>query len=123
MLSISNEGIIELSRGDYAEIPLFINQGNKLMPIRYCIIRDQGAVIHFGVRKLSESFDCASIKKMYNIRSDFTDQKDIIIKLVPEDTLKLSPGKYFYSVKVSRPSAGGYSMITAITDKPFIIKE
>lgn len=39
MFSISKNGIIELSRGDNIEIPLFINKGTPLEPIRYDLIK------------------------------------------------------------------------------------
>jgi hypothetical protein len=73
MLNISNEGIIEISRGDSVKIPLFINQGNKLNYIRYNILRDPGATIHFGVRRITESFECACIKKIYTAHSNFSE--------------------------------------------------
>ena len=49
MLTISRNGIIEINRGDYAEIPLFINQGDKNYPIRYSLLKDTKSTILFGI--------------------------------------------------------------------------
>lgn len=123
MLEISNNGIITLSRGDYAEIPLFINQGNKMYPIRYSLLKDPSASIVFAVMAPQQIFERALIKKLYNAKSSHTKQKDLIIVLEPKDTIGLQPGKYFYSVRINLMQHGHYCQKTIIPEKMFIIKE
>lgn len=49
MVEISNNGIITITRGDYIEFPLFINQGNQFYPIRYSILKDPSTTITFAI--------------------------------------------------------------------------
>lgn len=98
MFSISKNGIIELSRGDNIEIPLFINKGTPLEPIRYDLIKYPNTQIYFGLMFPGQQFENAVIKKKYT-RDNINDLGDIIIKIAPEDTIYLDPGKYFYEIK------------------------
>ena len=40
MFDISNEGNIQLIRGDSLSLALFINKGNELYPVRYDLTDD-----------------------------------------------------------------------------------
>lgn len=125
MLEISNNGIISINRGDYAEFPLFINQGNKMYPIRYSLIRDRknNSNVLFTVRSYNQTLQNASIRKTYNLNSPHSDQRDLIIVLKPEDTINLMPGKYFYSITLNLFQHGHYCQKTIIPEKLFFIKE
>ena len=69
MLEISNNGIITMSRGDYAEIPLFINQGNQMYPIRYSLLKDDKSTIAFAIMTPQQQFEQALIKKIYTSKT------------------------------------------------------
>lgn len=123
MIDISNNGIITITRGDYIEVPLFINQGNQMYPVRYSLTKDPSATVIFALMMPNQKFENAVIKKIYNINSHFTKQKDIWINFKPEDTINLKPGKYFYSVRINLMQHGHYCQKTIIPEKLFFIKE
>lgn len=123
MIQISNNGIITMNRGDYAEIPLFINQGNQFYPIRYSMAKDPSTTITFAIMLPNQSFETAMVRKTYSVNSKHTNQRDLIIQLVPEDTINLMPGKYFYSIKINMLQHGHYCQKTLIPEKMFFIKE
>lgn len=125
MIDISSNGIVTLTRGDYVEIPLFLNQGNKLYPIRYSLLKDNNeSFIQFFLMSADQSFDDPIIKKTYSTQSPHTSQRDLIIQIQPEDTLYLSPGKYYYSVRlIMKTPNGNYRTITVIPKRLFFIKE
>lgn len=124
MVEISPNGILTLTRGDYAEIPLFLNQGNKLYPIRYSLLRDDhSAFIQFFLMTADQSFEDAILKKTYTQESPHTSQRDVIIQIDPDDTIYLSPGKYYYSVRLILKVNGIYRNITVIPKRLFFIKE
>lgn len=123
MLTISRNGIIEINRGDYAEIPLFINQGDKNYPIRYSLTKDTKATVVFGIMTPQQTLNNAIVKKYYNNNSPHTSQKDLIIVLEPRDTLRLTPGKYYYSVDVNLQEHGETCSHTVIPKRIFIVKE
>ena len=98
MFTISRNGIIELSRGDNVDIPLFINKGTPLEPIRYNLFENSKTQIYFGLMIPGQYFENAIIRKKYT-KDDANEFGDVIIKFTPEDTIYLDPGKYFYEVK------------------------
>lgn len=124
MVEISSNGIVTLTRGDYLEVPLFLNQGNKLYPIRYSLLKHEPtSFIQFFLMTADQSFEDAIIRKTYTQSSAHTDQRDVIIQLDPEDTINLSPGKYYYSVRLIIKKEGQYCPITVIPKRLFFIKE
>ena len=123
MVEISNNGIITMVRGDYFEIPLFINQGNHLYPIRYSLLKDPNSTVTFAIMMPGQSFESAFIRKTYNVDSFHTSQHDLKIVLKPEDTLNVPPGKYFYSVRLNLFQHGHYCPRIIIPERMFFIKE
>ena len=55
--------------------------------------------VYFGVHLPNQPFEYSLIKKLFT-HTDVNDYGDVIVKLDPQDTLKMLPGKYFYSVKL-----------------------
>ena len=102
MVEISKNGIITITRGDYFEVPLFINQGDKLYPIRYELSKDSTTTIMFIVSAPNQGIENAIIRKIYTVNSPHTDQGDLIIGLTSEETITLPPGKYYYSIIMNR---------------------
>lgn len=59
------------------------------------ILSDQ---IYLGVMEPNQPFECAIIKKTYT-SENLNENGDVVIRLDPDDTVCLIPGKYFYQIK------------------------
>ena len=79
-------------------MPLFINKGTQLSPIRYNLFENPNTQIYFGLTLPGQFFENAIVRKKYT-KDDANELGDVIIKFTPEDTLYLDPGKYFYEIK------------------------
>lgn len=99
MFCISEDGIIELSRGDSVSLPLFINQGSKVNPSRYPL-RDTDT-IYFGICEPGKRFEDAVVRKKYTSDNwKLNSNGDLIISLKPTDTEFLEDGVYYYTIKL-----------------------
>lgn len=96
MLDISQNNRIMVTRGDTFSVPLFINQGTELKPIRY-VLKDQDK-IYFAIMRPNQPFECALVKKVYS-KENINEYGDIVIEIEHDDTRCLEPGKYFYQIK------------------------
>ena len=126
MFDISYDGIIRLSRGDTANITLFINQGTKIQPIRY-YLKDND-ILYFAISEPNQLFEDAIVKKIFTTEdSTFTDDGDLIIKINSIDTEYLRPGTYYYEVKLRtndvESDGNKYQVNTIISRRKFIIEE
>ena len=117
MYSISNNGIIVLTRGDTFSVPLFINNGTKFNLVRYNLLNHKNAKIYFGVMEPNQLFEHAIIKKRYDYE-DANENGDIIVQFKSSDTEYLVPGKYFYEVKLDH---GDCKIETIVPKTEFII--
>ena len=97
MLTINNN-IITMSRADTVEFSLFINSGTELEPQRYILTEND--VVYFALMQPNQPFELATIKRIYTYESDKTLEGDLIITLNSSDTEFLSPGLYYYSLKM-----------------------
>lgn len=124
MVEISNNGIISLNRGDQFEFPLFMNQGNKMYPIRYSLLKDLNlANVYFSITLPGQEFQNGLIRKAYSNKSPHNENGDIIISLTSQETMCLKPGKYFYSIKiVYNDSNGNQKIATIVPERMFIVK-
>lgn len=120
MYSISNNNFICLTRGDTFISPLFINQGNRMRPIRFSLKTHPNAEVYLGILEPNQPFEKALIRKKYNSESNINKYGDLVIELRPEDTEYLLPGKYFYQIKL-RLANGRIDTIVPKTE--FIIME
>lgn len=120
MVYISNNGFIKLSRGDSFEVPLFINNGTKILPIRYCIASHPNATVYLGVMEPNQPFEEAIIRKTYNYKSKINSNGDLMISFTPEDTEYLYPGKYYYSIKIEHD---GNNVDTIVPKTEFFIMD
>ena len=121
MIKISDNGIISMVRGDSAEFPLFINQGNRMYPIRYSMLRDQGSAVEFSLMTFDKGFEDAFFKKRYTSASPHTSQRDLIITFEPEDTFNIPPGKYFYSIRLITYKDGHYCIKPIVSKNMFFL--
>lgn len=107
MLSISQNKIISLSRGDSCKMPLFINNGTAIAPIRYNLNDHKEAVIYFSLMEPNRYFEQGFVKRVYNKDNwNLTKQGDLIIEFTPQDTMYIMPGKYFYEIKADLDGTG-----------------
>ena len=97
MLSMNNIGQIRLSRGDDCRFELLINQGTAIDPISY--ILEPSDEVFFGVMEPNQPFEYAILKKRYTA-ADLDSEGKLWITLLPQDTLCLLPGLYYYQIKV-----------------------
>lgn len=101
MLDISNNNIITMTRGDYVKIPLklFYSAHDKLTNINYYINKHDK--IYFAIMEHNQSFEDAIVKKVFSA-SDVRDDGSILVELEGIETEYLTPGEYFYQVKMLR---------------------
>ena len=98
MIDLSRNGIIEVNRGDSFELPLFINQGTDITPIRYNM-KNSNSEVYVGVMEPNQPFERAIVRKKYT-KNDINENGDIVVKFTSNDTTCLLPGKYYYQVKI-----------------------
>lgn len=115
-----NSKIIELTRGDSFRYPLFINVGSELCPQRY-LLKD-GDTVYFALMEPNQKFEDAILKKIYTFNDEETPEGDLIIKLNSMDTQYLSPGKYYYTIKIQF-SMSDLPVQTIIDNREFWILE
>lgn len=121
MLIIGNDGSIRVTRGDSFSATLFINRGTEFVPMRY-VVGDNDTV-YFGVMEPNQRFEDAIVRKSFNAKSVFNENKDLVISFEPKDTEYLLPGRYYYTVKLRRMNDDGtYRVDTLIPDRQFFIE-
>lgn len=120
MFDISRDNVISITRGDSAKFPLFINTGTELKPIRYVL--EEGDEVYLAIMQPNQYFENAIVKKKYT-DEDLNDHGDVLIKIRPEDTEQLIPGKYYYQIKSKLRTADGYEVHTVIKKTEFFIVE
>lgn len=121
MFNISYNGIITVNRGDSFKMPLFIDFGNALEPIRYTLTDND--IIYFGVMEPNQPFETALIRKKYTSK-DLNQNGDVVVEFTPKDTECVLPGKYYYQVKLQKFQPDGtYTVNTVIDKTQFFIME
>lgn len=126
MIDLSRNGIIEVNRGDSFELPLFINQGTDITPIRYNM-KNSNSEVYVGVMEPNQPFERAIIRKKYT-KNDVNENGDIVIKFSSNDTVCLLPGKYYYQIKIKLynnydNNKEDYNINTIVPMTQFIIVE
>lgn len=99
MFNIAYNGIITVTRGDSFTLPMLLNYGTNIEPLKYQM--SQKAVVYFAVMEPNQPFECALIKKKYT-SDDVDENGNVLIKFRPQDTQCVLPGKYYYQVKLQR---------------------
>ena len=122
MFDISNNFIITMTRGDYAETDLYINLGTELDPLIFNINNYPNSKVFFGIMEPNARFEDSIIKKTFT-KKDFNDDGlSLRIIFKPEDTEFLLPGIYYYTVKLLRFDDSGNEIVdTVIQKRKFIL--
>lgn len=100
MFTISKNGFVSITRGDSFKAPLFINGGTAMCPARLTLSRYPDANLYVGIMEPHQIFEEAIIRQIYTSKSEINRYGDVLIKLRPEETEYLLPGKYYYEVKL-----------------------
>ena len=122
MFRISDNGIISVNRGDSFELPLFINQGTSVEPMRY-VLKEKDELF-VAVMECDQPFETALIRKRYTI-NDLNTNGDVLVRFDHEDTVSVIPDQYYYQVKVRIYNEGRdtYDVHTVIPKTKFFIEE
>lgn len=97
MINISNNGIITIVKGDTIEVPVFINIGTEIEPVRYSL--KPGDKLFFSIMEPHQPFECAILRHTYTYL-DVNESRDVVVKLSYDDTAHLLPGEYYYEIKL-----------------------
>jgi hypothetical protein len=96
MLALSTIGQIRLTRGDSLDLPVTINQGTSMEPIKYDL-REYDEV-YFALMEPNQPWENAILKQKYTIEDLIDDE--LYIRFKPKDTMCLIPGLYYYQIKI-----------------------
>lgn len=120
--TLGNNNIVNLTRGDSFSVPLFLNKGTGLKPLRYVL--KEGDEVFLAIMEPNQQFENAILKKVYNT-DNLNKNGDVVIELEPEDTECLIPGKYFYQIKAKFIREGGKkpAVNTVVPKTEFWIEE
>ena len=151
MLTISNNGIITVNRGDDFSVPLFINQGTELAPVRYTLtgtdevylgvfsdnanyLLDTEETIIFTPEEEEEEDEITylgipEIDEYFSnalVRKTFTASNlnangDVLIKFTNNDTKFLLPGNYYYQIRAKITKDNQLYINTIVSKTPFIV--
>lgn len=90
---------IFMNRGDSGQFPLIINLGTPMNPIIHKL--DNNDTVYLAIEEPNQPFEDAIVKKVYAPGDRVLDANgDLIIKIKPDDTVALMPGKYYYEIKL-----------------------
>lgn len=123
MFNIAYNGIITVNRGDSFRLPMMLNYGTNLEPLKYQM--SQRSIVYFAVMEPNQPFEDALIKKKYTA-DDVDADGNIVIKFRPQDTQCVLPGKYYYQVKLQRFNSDNpedYEVDTVVDKTLFYILE
>ncbi len=120
MVNISKSQIISMNRGDTLSLPIFINAGTKIAPLRYNL--GSGDKVYVGISEPNQKFEHALIKKVYT-SDDVNEHGDPVLNLRPEDTEHILPGLYYYEIKLVSTSEEDEIVNTIVPKRKFYIVE
>jgi hypothetical protein len=106
------KGIITHHRGDTLSTPIYIYSDNHLDRTPYTL--KETDVLYLGIMEPNQKFEDAIVRK--TLKSDC--EKDTlgnpILKLDPIDTVKLSSGNYYYSLKLKSIDTDGTAVVKTL---------
>lgn len=122
MVSLGDDGVITMNRGDTAKFPLFINKGTSLQPSRYELgDKDQ---VFLALMEPNQPFEEALLKQKYT-KADLNKYGDIVITFKHDDTKCILPGKYYYQIKalLYNEEDNDFDVNTIVQKTEFYIQE
>lgn len=114
-----SNNIINIIKGDYCKFPITLFKGR--FPTRQKMVLENDDKAYFGIFDSNVSFDQAIIKKV--LTKDNMDEYDNLwVTLLPEDTVNLAVGTYYYEVKALYKDEDNVEHIdTAVQRTKFIV--
>jgi hypothetical protein len=120
--------IIKINRGDSFELPVIIPRKDDYTKPYFLTHED---ALYFALMYPNQRFEDAIFVKGYTLEEQDVKTGEIIVKIIPNDTIALTPGVYYYTAKLQR---GGnlvvlddfddvYELRTVIERTKFIINE
>ena len=91
--------IIKINRGDSFEISVVITDKND--STKPYILTGADA-LYFALMYPNQRFEEAIFVKGYTLEEQNFETGEVILKIVPNDTRTLTPGVYYYTVKLQR---------------------
>lgn len=104
--------IIKINRGDSYELPVVIPRKDDYTKPYFLTGRD---VLYFALMYPNQRFEDALFVKGYTLEEQDVKTGKILLQIVPNDTRALTPGVYYYTVKLQR---GGTLGIIDDFDEP-----
>lgn len=122
MIDVAQNNRINVTRGDTFSVPLFLNKGTDLKPMRYTLKEEDE--LYLAIMEYNQSFEDAIVKKTFSAK-DLNKNGDAIIELDHDDTRCLVPGKYFYQIKAKlyNIEKEKYEINTVIQKTEFYIED
>ncbi len=97
MYNITKNNVITIVKGDYTKFPIELYIGK--FPYRSVMQLEEGDIAFFGIMCAKDGFDQAIVKKELTV-DDLDEYGNLWVTLLPEDTINLDVGTYYYEVKV-----------------------
>ena len=104
--------IIKINRGDSFDFRVTVPAKNNADDIYLLTAVD---VVYFAIMNPHQRFEDAVLFKGYTLEDQDEETGEILISVVPNDTRLLSPGVYYYTVKLQR---GGTLNVIDDLDEP-----
>ena len=105
--------IIKINRGDSYEFTVTIPRKDK--PSENYLLDEVNDAVYFAIMAPHQSFEKACLFKGYTFEEQDQNTGEILIQIEPNDTRRLVPGVYYYTVKLQR---GGTLNIIDDLDEP-----
>lgn len=107
-----SNSIIKINRGDSFELSVRITEKFDLDK-KYLLQANE--VVYFALLYPNQRFEDALLIKGYDLKDQNPETGEILISLIPNDTRTLTPGIYYYTVKLQR---GGTLEVVDDFDEP-----
>ena len=91
--------IIKINRGDSLELPVVIPRKDDYT--KHYLLASKDA-LYFALMYPNQRFEDAIFVKGYTHEEQDVKTGEIILKVTPNDTRALTPGVYYYTVKLQR---------------------
>jgi len=115
MHKIAENGIITLTAGDSFIAPLYLYYNNNEL---YKISGTDK--IFFAILEPHQKFENAVVRHIYTTQ-DVNGDKNVLIRLSPEDTENLHPGTYYYEIKLQIHANGTEYVDTVVPRRKLIL--
>jgi hypothetical protein len=91
--------IIKINRGDSYEFSMNITDKEDFYKSYFLTETD---VVYFAIMLPHQPFERAILVKGYTLEEQNQETGEIAVKITPNDTRRLVPGVYYYTVKLQR---------------------